>query len=56
VRDLLDDDIAVHGVLCFVDADWPVVGGAFATRGVEVTRPKKLYQALRAAGPLDIPL
>lgn len=34
VRELLNDDIPVHGVLCFVEADWPLIGGAFTTRGV----------------------
>jgi hypothetical protein len=40
-------------VLCFIEADWPLIGGAFSTRGVEVTWPKKLYKALASAGPLD---
>jgi len=52
VRDLLDDDIAVHGVLCFIDADWPPLGGAFTTRGVHALWPKKLYPQLRAEGHL----
>jgi hypothetical protein len=54
VRNLLDEDIPIHGVLCFVEADWPAVGGAFTTRGVQVLWPKKLYRALQATGPLDI--
>ena len=53
VSDLLGDDDPVHGILCFVEADWPPFGGAFTTRGVRVLRPKKLYSALRAPGPLD---
>ena len=44
--------VPVHGVLCFVEADWPLVGGAFATRGVDVLWPKKLYPRLQADGPL----
>jgi hypothetical protein len=50
VRSVVGDAVPVHGVLCFVDADWPMVGGAFRTRGVEVLWPKKLYQRLTAGG------
>jgi hypothetical protein len=53
VRDLLDDDIPIHGVLCFVEADWPLVGGAFTTRGVQVVWPKKLVAILQTAGALE---
>lgn len=56
MRNLINDDIPVHGVLCFIEADWPVVGGAFATRGVQVLWPKKLYRALRATGSIESPL
>lgn len=52
VRGLLDEEVPVHGVLCFVEADWPLVGGAFTTRGVQALWPKKLYPQLRADGPL----
>ena len=52
VRDQLDDSVPVHGVLCFVEADWPLIGGSFVTRGVEALWPKKLYPRLRSAGPL----
>jgi hypothetical protein len=51
VRGLLDDDIPVHGVLCFVEADWPLIGGTFTTRGVQALWPKKLYPKLQAEGP-----
>jgi hypothetical protein len=54
VRGLLRDDVPVHGVLCFVDADWPLIGGAFATRGVQACWPKKLCQRLQAQGPLSV--
>lgn len=53
VRDIVGPDIPVTGVLCFVEADWPLIGGAFSTRGVEVMWPKKLYKALALGGPLD---
>lgn len=45
VRDALDDPaIPVVGVLCFVEAEWPLIGGAFQTRGVHVLWPKRLGQ------------
>lgn len=40
-------DVPVVGALCFVEADWPLVGGAFKTRGVRVLWPKRLAQLLR---------
>lgn len=52
VRGLLDDDVPVHGVLCFVEADWPLIGGTFTTRGVQALWPKKLYPKLQAEGPV----
>jgi hypothetical protein len=53
VRGLLHDDVPVHGVLCFVEADWPLIGGAFTTRGVHALWPRKLYPRLKAEGPLS---
>lgn len=46
VRDLLDGEVAVVGALCFVGADWPLIGGAFTTRGVHVLWPKRLAKFL----------
>jgi hypothetical protein len=45
-------DVPVHGVLCFVEADWPLLGGDFTTRDVHALWPKKLYPKLQAEGPL----
>jgi hypothetical protein len=53
VRDHLDDTVPVHGVLCFVEADWPLIGGSFTTRGVEALWPKNLYPKLRSDGPIE---
>jgi hypothetical protein len=47
-------DMPLHGVLCFVEADWPLVGGSFIARGIKVLPPKKLYSLLTAAGQLDL--
>lgn len=52
VRGVLGADVPVHGVLCFVDADWPLIGGDFTTRGVQALWPKKLYRQLQGEGPL----
>jgi hypothetical protein len=52
VRELLHDEVPVHGVLCFVEADWPLIGGAFTVRGVQVLWPNKLYSRLQAEGPI----
>jgi hypothetical protein len=40
-------------VLCFVEADWPLIGGAFTTRDVQALWPNKLYPQLQAEGPLS---
>ena len=57
VRAVLEDaglaDITVRGVLCFVDADWPLIGGSCVIDGVDVLWPKKLAEHLVKAGPLD---
>lgn len=52
VRGVIGDGVPVHDVLCLVEADWPLIGGSFTTRGVEALWPKKLYPKLKAEGPL----
>lgn len=54
VRGVVGNDLPIHGVLCCVEADWPLIGGSFTTRGVEALRPKRLYPKLKADGPLLI--
>lgn len=50
------DSVPVTGALCFIDADWPLLGGAFATRGVHVVWPKQLTKLLGdAVGAVDVP-
>jgi len=46
-------EVAVRGVLCFVDADWPLIGGAFTVNDVAVVWPKKLKALLTESGPMD---
>lgn len=43
----------IHGALAFVDADWPLIGGAFTTQGVHVLWPKRLVKLLSEPGDLD---
>jgi hypothetical protein len=43
----------VHGALCFVDADWPLFGGAITTRGVQAVWWNKLLTAIRRPGDFD---
>lgn len=59
VRPILQDlvgDIPVTGALCFVDADWPLIGGSFTTRGVHVLAPRRLIKQLNSEAPavLDV--
>lgn len=54
VRGVVGDEVPVRGVLCFVDADWPLMGGSFTTRDVESLWPRKLYPKLQADGPLTV--
>ncbi len=55
---LVQDVVApapVHGALCFVDADWPLFGGSFTVRGVDVCWPKRLAKQLAALeGTVDV--
>ena len=46
--------VPVIGVLCFVEADWPLIGGAFTTRGVHVLWPKRLGSLLTEAEPAGV--
>jgi len=56
VRGALDlvglPDVPATGVLCFVEADWPLIGGAFSIDGVEVLWPKRAAE-LATSGSLD---
>lgn len=50
-------DVPVTGALCFVEADWPLIGGFFSTRGVHVLWPKRLVKLLaqESTGEVDVP-
>ena len=45
--------VPVRGVLCFVEADWPLIGGSFVIDGVDVLWPKKAAEQLVPPGPHD---
>ncbi|MGE0308440.1 MAG: nuclease-related domain-containing protein [Acidimicrobiia bacterium] len=54
VRSLVGD-VPVNGSLCFVEADWPLIGGAFITRGVHVLWPNRLAKLLaEESGTVDV--
>ena len=57
VVDVLDvpglDRIPVTGMLCFVDADWPLFGGSFMVDGLHVLWPAKAADLIRKPGELD---
>lgn len=45
--------VEVKGALCFVDADWPLLGGAFTVNGIDVLWPKLLVKRLTEASAVD---
>ena len=46
------NQVPAKAVLCFVGADWPLIGGDFDTQGVHVLWPRKLTSLLVEPGPL----
>ncbi|WP_287918932.1 hypothetical protein [Cellulomonas sp.] len=46
--------MAVHGTLCFIEADWPLIGGSFVIADVAVVWPKKLAERLVAPGAMSV--
>ncbi len=57
VQTVVGENVPVRGVLCFVDSDWPLFGGSFAVRGIEVLWPKRLPKLLQQSSEvkLDVP-
>lgn len=58
VRDRLTEigvgqEVPIHGMLCFIEGDWPLIGGSFFIGGFEVLWPKKVRKIITAAGPLE---
>lgn len=56
LRAVVGERIPVVGSLCFVEADWPLMGGAFTTREVHVLWPKRLAKLLveAPAGEVEV--
>jgi hypothetical protein len=46
---LVDAAVPVIGVLCFLEADWPLIGGSFIVDGVHVLWPRLLMQRMTEA-------
>ncbi|MDR6620781.1 nuclease-related domain-containing protein [Sinomonas atrocyanea] len=48
--------LPITGALCFVEADWPLIGGFFSTQGIHVVSPKRLAKLLTqgTAGGVDV--
>jgi hypothetical protein len=55
---LSDASVAVHGALCFVEADWPLIGGSFEVNGIDVLWPrllvKRLTETSAVGGSVDV--
>ena len=51
-RDGIGQDVPVRGMLCFVEGDWPLVGGSFTVGGLDVLWPKKARKIIAAPGTL----
>jgi hypothetical protein len=49
-------NVPLKAALCFVEADWPLIGGSFVADGVEVLWAKKLVERIRATdtGTFDV--
>ena len=46
-------DVPISGMLCFVEADWPLIGGKFTVAGVDVLWPAEAIEQMVKPGPLD---
>lgn len=51
---LADLEIPVIGVLCFLEADWPLIGGSFTVNGIHVLWPRLLIKRITDAEPQRI--
>jgi hypothetical protein len=54
VQAVLGETASARGILCFVDADWPLIGGHFSVRGVRVVWPRRLPKELLQTVPPTI--
>lgn len=51
-----DEGPPVIGVLCFLEADWPLIGGSFTVDGIHVLWPRLLIKRMTetASQPIDV--
>lgn len=55
VREQLGDDgTPVAGVLCFLEADWPLLGGSFTVDDIHVFWPRLLVKRVTEAPDVDV--
>ena len=47
------EEVAVTGVLCFLDADFPLRSRGMSANGVRLVGPRRLVEVTTAEGPLD---
>ena len=55
VQDVIGHEVPTTGMLVFLGADWPLIGGAFVTQRVKVLWPKKATETITQPGPLGAP-
>jgi len=51
---LADANVHVAGVLCFLEADWPLLGGSFTVDGIDVLWPRRLVKSITEADPRNV--
>jgi hypothetical protein len=51
----ISEPVDVRGMLAFIDADWPLFGGAFVIADVAVLGPKKAVEQITAANQFALP-
>jgi hypothetical protein len=48
VREVVGPAVPVTGIICFLDADWPLIGGSFTASDIVVAWPKKACDVIRS--------
>ena len=46
--------VPVGGMLCFVEADWPLIGGDFMIAGLDVLWPRRVASHIAKPGAVDV--
>jgi hypothetical protein len=53
VQSVIGREVPITGMVVFLGADWPLIGGAFVTQQVKVLWPKKAAETITQPGTLD---